>query len=387
MKIGIVRDDYPEKRCITTNNNYSYINLNKNNYSAYLKKLPFIDKIDLDYVYRPIINFNVDLYHTFNYICCTNKKWVVTFETMLPRFVDLFKDLNNSKFDKLVEEYLIKIAANNCLAVIPISECTRKIQESILNNYPELKDDIISKTCVIFPPQAPLVDINFIRKKRIDVINFLFVGTDFYRKGGAEIVLAFDKLLRSDKIDPRKICVTLVGDTSRRHNYALGEYQYEKEFFQHIESLIDKYQCLKVINNLSNSSILDLMKNSHVGLLPTWADTFGYSVLEFQASGCPVITSDVRALTEINNDDAGWIFETMKDNLGNIKINNKADRDSNQELIVDGLCKSIMEIINNKPCIYNKGISSLTRIKKYHDPSEYNVKLNEFYTQGLEKNV
>ncbi|WP_241587740.1 glycosyltransferase, partial [Rosenbergiella epipactidis] len=373
MKIGIVRDDYPEKRCITTNREYSYVNLNKNNYNAYLKKIPLINKIQLDYVYKPIVDFKVDLYHTFNYICCTNKNWVVTFETMLPRFVGLFNDLNNLSSNKLIEEYLIKIADNNCLAVLPISECTRKIQETILNHYPEIKDKIMGKTHVIFPPQIPLTDINSIRERNSDIINFLFVGKDFYRKGGAEIVLAFDELLRSNEIDPRNVCITLVGDINRKYNYALGDFQYNEVFFKHIESLIEKHQCFNVINDLSNSGILDLMLKSHVGLLPTWADTFGYSVLEFQASGCPVITSDVRALTEINNDDTGWIIETTKDNLGSIKIKNETDRDLNQELLVAGIKRCILEVINNKTSIHKKGISSLSRIKKYHDPSIYNT--------------
>lgn len=50
------------------------------------------------------------------------------------------------------------------------------------------------------------------------------------------------------------------------------------------------------------------MKKSDVGLLPTWADTYGYSVLEFQACGCPVISSNTRGLPEINNNEAGWII-------------------------------------------------------------------------------
>lgn len=45
------------------------------------------------------------------------------------------------------------------------------------------------------------------------------------------------------------------------------------------------------------------MKKAHVCLLPTWMDTFAYSVLEAQACGTPVISTSLRALTEINNEN------------------------------------------------------------------------------------
>ena len=52
---------------------------------------------------------------------------------------------------------------------------------------------------------------------------------------------------------------------------------------------------------LFNSEVMNILKNTHVGLLPTYADTYGYSVLEAQSFGCPVITTNIRAMPEINN--------------------------------------------------------------------------------------
>jgi glycosyltransferase involved in cell wall biosynthesis len=36
---------------------------------------------------------------------------------------------------------------------------------------------------------------------------------------------------------------------------------------------------------IPNSEVIDLLKRTHVSLLPTWAETYGYSVLEAQACG------------------------------------------------------------------------------------------------------
>lgn len=54
------------------------------------------------------------------------------------------------------------------------------------------------------------------------------------------------------------------------------------------------------------------MKQCHIGLLPTFGDTFGFSVLEMQACGCPVITSNNYALPEINNKEIGWICDIQE---------------------------------------------------------------------------
>ena len=65
------------------------------------------------------------------------------------------------------------------------------------------------------------------------------------------------------------------------------------------------HKWISYVPKLTNNETLELMKKSHIGLLPTYADTYGYSVLEFQAAGCPVITTNVRALPEINNNNLG----------------------------------------------------------------------------------
>ncbi|WP_241627814.1 glycosyltransferase, partial [Rosenbergiella epipactidis] len=70
------------------------------------------------------------------------------------------------------------------------------------------------------------------------------------------------------------------------------------------------------------------MSKSHIGLLPTWADTYGYSLLEFMAAGCPVISTNVRALTEINSSDRGYIINLPLNNIKEVFIKNEEDKES-----------------------------------------------------------
>ena len=55
------------------------------------------------------------------------------------------------------------------------------------------------------------------------------------------------------------------------------------------------------------------MKDSHVGLLPTWHDTYGYSVLEIQASRAQSSVLNIRALDLKNgtHDTCGAADETL----------------------------------------------------------------------------
>ncbi|MFH4294310.1 glycosyltransferase, partial [Acinetobacter baumannii] len=77
---------------------------------------------------------------------------------------------------------------------------------------------------------------------------------------------------------------------------------------------------IKIYSNVDNNKVIEMIREHHIGLFPTWADTFGYSVLEFQACGCPVISTDVRALSEINNNDIGWLINVDKNKYGEIVV-------------------------------------------------------------------
>lgn len=79
------------------------------------------------------------------------------------------------------------------------------------------------------------------------------------------------------------------------------------------------------------------MKNSHVGLLQTWSDTYGYSVLEFQACACSVITTDLRALPEINNNEVGWLIELPKNIFKELVLEDEEHKNK--------ICKIIQKII------------------------------------------
>lgn len=209
------------------------------------------------------------------------------------------------------------------------------------------------------------------------VIKFMFVGASFFRKGGVEIVETFKRIREQYNYS---IELTIVSSL-RIDNYATKE---GPEDVQRAKNLIEQNSSwIRWHPKLPNKETIELMKGAHVGLLPTYADTYGFSVLEFQAAGCPCITTDVRALPEINNINVGWVINIPKKQLGEAIVETKEDRNIISKLIRNGIEKSVHEIFSDKELIIKKAENSIARIKECHSVDKYASKMCEIYREAL----
>ncbi|MCK9247202.1 MAG: glycosyltransferase, partial [Anaerolineaceae bacterium] len=136
-------------------------------------------------------------------------------------------------------------------------------------------------------------------------------------------------------------------------------------------------------DNLPHDKVLELMKNCDVGLLPTYADSYGFSVLEEQACGLPVISTDVRALPEINNTSVGWIIRVPKNELGEALYSTPEERERLSQQIQSGMEAIISSIVADPSVIYTKAAAAIERVRDNHDPQVYAQKLREIYQEAL----
>jgi glycosyltransferase involved in cell wall biosynthesis len=384
MKIGITSKTYNSFRNINGITENDYIEINFLNLNAYFRALfqilNKVIRIDLSN-YFSVEGYNgslldrsfYDIAHFFNSFSLSKKPWVSTFETKLP-YIRKHISLESRRSRKIVKKALKACASDSCKAIIAMSKCSMDIELKLLSNFPEYADHIKKKLSYIYPPQKLLV--KKFDEKQIDLsgkLKFIFVGREFFRKGGYDILRCFEQL--SGNYDFELIVVSSLKE--KKSQFLSNEKK------QEVKRIIKEYNgsWLTYYSELDNESLLSLMKGCHVGLLPTYSDTFGYSVLEFQACGCPVITTDVRALPEINNDDAGWVINTGdKKKTGEIYDLEKV---ADNRVIEHALQKIVIEIIENPLVIKRKAEKSIERIKKYHCPVAYRRKIESIYRSGL----
>lgn len=311
-----------------------------------------------------------DLCHFFNdvSICLRGKPFITTFEQTVPRSVMPNSDL----WKRCVESML----SNRCRRLIGFSDCARLQMELYCRQYGI--EDIEKKLTCILPPQEQILsheDVERRLNRGEHEIRFAFVGRNFWRKGGCEIVRA---LCRVRKHYP--IRLFLVGDLFDKDFFDCDSRDSAEEIGKMIEqnrTWIDYHVSMK------NREVLENFKSCDVGLLPTRGDTFGYSVLEMQACGLPCITTDIWSLPEINDDAHGWLIHVPKG------ANRQADVmtfgvERISEMIEDQLYSICMAIAGNPACISSKSLASLRQIAEAHAPAETGRRLKCIYEESID---
>jgi len=259
--------------------------------------------------------------------------------------------------------------------LIAISRNALNNELSLLSHFPYYEGKILPKIKQLYPPQR-LFSRDPLKEKRTSLdkrLRFMFVGRQFYHKGGLEVLRCFNRL--SKKYEFELIIVSTLSND-------WPEY-FDEQIVSEVEDIIKKSngRWLKYYYQLDNSSLIELMQTTDVGLLPTYRDTFGYSVLEFQACGCPVITTDIRALTELNNCETGWIINAGFKNEFN-DFTDLAEVIKSGE-IVNQLSQIVIEILEKPDTVLNKAKMSIERIKAQHSPENYKQALTSIYNSCI----
>ncbi|MGK3126412.1 glycosyltransferase [Candidatus Pantoea formicae] len=384
MKIIVGGRDYPVTRNILTDSSHHYLDYRLKNVwtwiNAIRQRLLRRNKLFLFQSLPFVSSAEAEIIHLFNEVATGTGNWVATFETELPRVLPV-RGIEKFKNPELYRE-LGYVSSSRCKGIIAISNATHQIQLQLLEHFPDERALILSKLHVLHPPQG-ILHVPATRAQS-GPLTFTFVGKEFYRKGGAEIVLAFSQLYREGVISEDDVHVNLVGDTTKTHNVAHGDFQDNDAFREEVERELREIPVFNHFKTLSNSAVLELIKSSDLGLLPTWHDTYGFSVLEMQACGCPVITTNVRALPEINPENAGWIIWCPLNRMLELSVASAEDKYTLRNTIISQLKSYIALIIRDRHVILaTKGAKAIERIRREHDPDTFRKRLNDIYADSL----
>lgn len=398
MKIGIlayrikyysylrnILNKIPDAEYIPVNDLYSFLRKGALFVNRTLGK-PLLPVFNLNNQFEDLDLNRVDLLHFFNGVSYGRTPWVSSFETILPRFSHLVtrhhgQEIAHVSPDALTRRGLEALAGRSCLAILPLSQSAALMQTDLLKDLPaEYAQPILDKMRVLHPPQEVLVPEVKAREYSPDnPIRFILVGAAFFRKGGREVLEVFERLVRQEKLPVRLIIVSSL----RIEPYAAKETEEDVAWAK--AKIADNADWIEYYSALPNEDTLALMRTADVGMLPSYADTYGFSVLEAQASGLPVITTDIRALPEVNNPTVGWLIKVPKNALGEALYVTVEEREVLSHSIRAGLEQSVRHIAADPGQIAVKGAAALDRIRKEHDPAAYADALRQIYGLAFQK--
>lgn len=272
-----------------------------------------------------------------------NKPWVADFEYVGQLTIPI------SRGKKNVEKKIRKIMMReNCKKILAWTEWAKR---RILEYYPEVKNKIE----VVYPA---LPEQKF-QKKKSEKINLLFIGRNFKEKGGKIALEVIDYLTK--KYD--NVYGTIISDVPKR---IYEKYSENKKI--NIHGLVSQKRLFE-----------EIYPESDIFIYPTFSDTLGFSILESQSFGLPVIAMRTQSTHSIN--------ETVQENkTGFIIDNSKTDGlerkfDKN---IIDGFIESTEKLIKNKKL--REKMSNAAR-KEISDGKfsikERNKKLKRIYEEAL----
>lgn len=383
MKIGITGIGYPIIRNILNKvSGAEYVVLRKNNNLFHsfstLKNLIFRKKFDFEGKYFFYRKPKIDVLHLYNDVNYSSQKWVSSCETLIPRFAETKNDhqkLEPSHLkNKKTENALKKISKKNCLGIICISEGAKNIQLELFKYYPKFETILKTKLFVIHPSQEIIERDSDTFYKEKKELHFIFVGTQFHLKGGVEMVEIFRKIKEKHQFK-----LTIIS-SFKSDNYVTKVS--EKEALETKDNL-KKENWIDVYENIPNEKVVELIKKSHVGILPTWSDTYGFSVLEMQAAGVPVISTDIRALPEINNEDCGWLINLPQNRLKQALYFTEEQRESLKKTLKKQLETTLIDIFEDPDQLLKKSKNSAKRIQEMHNPEDFEEKLKEIYIKKI----
>jgi glycosyltransferase involved in cell wall biosynthesis len=311
----------------------------------------------------------VDLLHFFNTVTDADVPWITTFETMVPRWLDASEAARLKGCG-----WLMRPA---CKRLIAFSDAARNcaVRDWAGRLTGEQVETLARKVTVLLPPQV-VTGRSHSPSSSTDV-SFAFVGSEFYRKGGLATLDAFARLLRAGVSNWRLV---VIGRLDSFGDYASGTGVGDRErAVALIRTLGDR--CVHH-ERLASADVRGLFARSDYHILPTLADTFGYSILEAKSLGAIPITTNVRSLPEIVDEESGHVVSLPLD--GNRDAHTNADMTMVKERLVDTLvallaaCCSTSDVERTR-----KREAGYEQLRARHCPAKHAETLAAIYAAAL----
>lgn len=271
-----------------------------------------------------------DIIEAFDFPCITNNNWIFHCynATGLGPFT-IFGDYYSRKTRlEIIKKRILK---TNFKKFILGSNIALKS----LGSYANIQEkEILEKCQVVYPAIREIKDDVINSKSNREKINIMFIGGDFIRKGGKQLIEAFERL--QSKFDNIELTIVSKFDSL--------DSRYDGPCIKDL--LVKKIVSNNNINWVKGIEREELMKNFYpnadIFVMPTLADSFGFVLLEAEAFGLPIVSTNHFAIPEIvKNNESGLLIDICKNKF--YKDQNKFKNDQDKYLIQKDLDKTLNE--------------------------------------------
>lgn len=268
------------------------------------------DNIKKEIITIPTIKEDeADIIEAFDTAIITDKNWIYT-GSDFPQIVSF--DLSGSYPNRqtrldIIEKLLEK---DNCKKLIFPSNAGL----NTIHTYGNINNKKILDKCTVIPYAFRKIDDKLTIHKEKEKISLLFIGSQFVRKGGKQLVEAFKILNRKYDVE-----LNIVS------NFAAWEkFTSEKDTLE-IKNTISKTDNINILPTDRESVLNNYYPNADILVFPTLWETYGFVPVEAMAYGLPVVSTDWHsALPEIIEDNiSGFLIKIMQTDFMKAVKNNE----------------------------------------------------------------
>ena len=335
-----------------------------------------LDAIDIKI--NPFLDYQ--LIHSFNRIPYTTKPWMITFESNLPRVLktDIFKNGARILKKRLTE----RLALENCKRIIAMSEYAKNIFVQRNKDIDrQLLEKIINKVEVIHP-NVVVKSRTAKQYQRGETLRLVFIGNNFARKGGFVVLRLADEAKKRG-LPLEFHIVSALNYGSHVYTDHLDNWRYDEDLKLLNLSNVTFYE------KIANQKVIQLLSESHFQIMPTFHDTYGFSIIEGFSVATPAITTNVCALPEIVhpgkngyllnlevNQNSGW------DQIYPRGSQNYWDRlDSTFDNLVAQALKLLQELLDNPNHYEQLSAGAIAQAEEVHSSEKTGKLLDNLYTE------
>jgi len=285
-----------------------------------------------------------DLFHTYNCIVANRHPWVIEVESYLPRY----KPMPESH--RLFQWGLRRLASHDCRALIYTSEHTLRMNRDklVAAGVDPAKMQVIYRAVEQYLPG----------EKASDHFTVLFAGNAFYRKGGIELLKAFQRLKRPDA----RLWIVSTLEVDWGHFPSEADKAWA-------ERIIAEDPRITLWRGLGHADLIQRMRQAHVFVSTTFADPFNNTILEAMGTQLPIIGSQVSSLPEVvQHGRNGWLLQV---------------EGRQSDAIADDLTFHLRQLMDDAALCELMGKASLAVVREKFDLRVRNEKIAGVYAKAL----